>query len=196
MAAADLTTIESLVVAELNANTTYSNASTDPRFYTNQIRDAVLNADGAVCEAILVNTSNGQRVGFIASITVNHGALLPEHLGSIDAVLIGGKAAVPWDASEIENERLNRLALTSINPHYAVSESILYHNGATVATVQYGNYTRTLVCQAPDEYSHLIMCGALAELFSVEGENDSTASMYAQQFQAGLAAIRGGGASQ
>lgn len=188
-----LATIASEVVAQMNLAVTYTATVTDPRAYSQQVTDAVLNADGMVIEAILSNPSNGQRAAFIISTTVAHAGALPARIGPIDSVVIGGKGAVPWDISEIENERTNRLTLTSINPHFAIEGNVLFHNqGATAATVRYVSYAKSGACQSPDEYGGVVLCGALMLMFSIEGENDSTASMYGQQFQAMLQAIRNG----
>src|SRR5690349_3389270 len=142
MAVVDITTVAKEVVAQLNLAVTYSATPTDPRAYTAQITDAILNADGAVCEAILSNPSNGQRAAFLQSTTVAHAGTLPARIGPIDAVIVGGKAATEWDKSEIEAERTNRLSLTSINPHFAIDGNVLYHNGGSAATVKYSTYTR------------------------------------------------------
>lgn len=191
--AVTLATIASEVVAQMNLAVTYTATPTDPRAYAQMVTDAVLNADGMVVEAILSNPSNGQRAAFIASTTVAHAGALPARIGPIDSVVIGGKGAVVWPIDEIENERTNRLSLTSINPHFAVEGNTLFHNqGATAATVKYVAFTKSSACQSPDEYGAAVLCGALMLMFSVEGEADSTAGMYGQQFQAMLQAIRAG----
>lgn len=187
-----LATIASQVVAQMNLAATYTATPTDPRAYAQQVTDAVLAADGMVVEAILSNPSNGARAAFIASASVAHAGALPARIGPIDSVVIGGKGATLWSLQEIEYERTNALSLT-YPPRFAIEGNTLFHNqGASTATVKYVSFTKTSACQSPDEYAAAVLCGALMLMFSIEGEADSTAGMYGNQFQAMLQAIRAG----
>lgn len=191
---ASFTTVGSLVVAALNAAGTYTAVPSDPRFYTTQIQDACNNADGLVVEAICSNRSHPRRQGFLTSSIVANGALVPSHIGPIEGVVIDGKGSEPWPVTEIENERLNPLSLISYNKHYWIDGSNLFFHNGTSATVHYAAYTRSLanppVLQSPDEYTDVIVAGAMTMLATPEGEDAPFANHYQQQFLAMLAAIR------
>lgn len=193
MAAVDRDSViaDVLRLANLNAPGNYDQTVTDPRAASQEIRDFVIAADGAVVEAIVSNPNNGQRAGFRTTANVTHGGALPARIGPIDSVTINSKAAELWSKSEIENERTNRLSLTSINPHFAVDGNTLFINMGT-ATVAYFTYTAGTACQAPSEYYGAVLSGALMYAMNHEGEDPASAGLYATQFNTMLAAIRAG----
>lgn len=195
--AASFSQIASLCVAELNANSTYTTATNDPRFYTNQIRDAIANADAAVCLLILGDPDNPYRGEFSStSSSVAHGGVIPSHISPVISVVISSKGAQLWPKSEIEFERDNSLALTTIKPHYFIDEDkVLFHNGVSNATVHYYTFTQSVtdppVLQCPDGLADAVACRALAFLFSVEGENTQVAEHYEAMWKDFVAAILG-----
>lgn len=212
--AVSISTVESLVIQELNANSSYTTSSSDPRFYTAGIADAALSADGLIIEAICRNLQHSRRAQFYVTQTgTTHGGTIGNALGPIDTVQFvvtggtapGNRAAKPWDDEEIQNEIANPLALTKIAPHYAIEGRVVYHNGSTIATnsgggtvsvnVTYPAYSRTSACQAPDEYVYAVTCGTLALLFPVEGENVTAGHFYWAQFQIMLNQISTGEAT-
>ncbi len=200
--AVSISTIESLTVQELNANTTYSSSSSDPRFYTAGIADAALSADGMVVEAICRNLQHSRRAQFYTTQTgATHGGTIGNAIGPVDTIQFvvscgtapGNRPSEMWPKGEVQAEVRNVLSLTRIDPHYALDGRVIYHNGATIASnsgggtvsvnLTYPSYTRTSACQSPDEYAMAVACGTLGFLFSIEGENTTVAQFYWQQFQ-------------
>lgn len=207
--AVSIATVESDAIAELNAALTYTTVVTSPRFYTPQIASAALSADALVCEAIMRNKRHPRRTLYYASQAVAHGALLSTPSGDIadvQFVVTGGtrpgtRFGTEWDPEEIEHEIRNVNSDTEIEPHYAFVNGVVYHNGAAIQLINGGSvtvnvrvpqFTRTSACQAPDEYQQAVLCGTLALLFPVEGENVDVARFYWTQFQTILGEIATG----
>lgn len=205
-----LATAASLVNQELNANTTYSASSSDPRWYTAGISDAILGADGLICGHIAANPNHPRQSAFYTTSSgVAHGATLTNLAGPVAAVefvITGGtsagtKAGQPGDRVEIERERLNSLSLTRIDPHFLLDGNVIYHNdlgiangGSVSVNVTYPTFTLTSACQSPPEYLWPVVVGALAVLFALEGSNVQAASHYGGLWQAMLSALTSGSA--
>ena len=216
--AVSLSTSASLVIAELNAALSYGSTVTDPRFYTAQITDAVLSADGAIVEAICRNINHPRRSNYYTTQSnMLHGDTLGNSAGPPDTVMFvvtggtapGKRAAIEWDKEEIQNEIAiygpsGVITNPFIDPHFALDGNVLYHNGTVIAfnsgggsasiNVTYPTYARTSACQAPDEFTLAVVCGALGLLFPVEGENSGVGGFYYQQFVGYLQAIATNGA--
>lgn len=195
--AISFTKVGSLVVAQLNAAGTYTTTPTDPRFYTQQIKDAINDADAFVVALILGTAGHPALGSFLpTSSVVAHLGTIPAHIGPIVAVTVDGKGAQEWPKTEIEAERSNALSLTKYDKHFWIdSGSLLYHNG-TSASVFYRTFVQSVAdpptLQSPEEYAEAVACRALAFLFSVEGENTPVAQHYNQMWRDFEALIKAG----
>lgn len=205
--AVSLATASSLVVAQLNLATTYTVTPSDPRAYAAQISDAVLGADAEIVKAILNNKNHPRRQGFLATQSaVTHGAVLTSHVGPLETVqcaITGGSwasalPATPVSMDQINWENLNPRVKTFLQPHYCLDGSNFYHNrtgllaggaSAVAFNVQYCAYTKTASAQAPDEELMPDVWGALALLFNIEGEDPTSAQLYATLFEKELARL-------
>jgi len=190
--AVSLSTIRKLVIRGINLSSGYTEAVDDPAFDADQIRDAILLADGSVVAALCGNANHPRRHAFFSTASVPHGGVIPSRVGPVESCVIGGKAASLWDKEEIEDERENVLGLTTISPHYVLEGSTLYHNGSGNAIVTFPQFTLGLVCQSPDEYSAAVACGALSFLFPSEGDDIEAGGFYLAQWNAYLKMISEG----
>jgi hypothetical protein len=198
--AVSLTVASSLVVAELNANTSYAATVTDPRFYNSQISDAVLAADADVVRAICNNPKHPRRQGFITTQSgVSHGAQLTAHAGPVEGVQFA-ITATTWTGTRpgslapreaIDFDNLNPRAKTLLPCRYFIDGDTIFHNktgllagdaSAVSVNVAYPAFTKTSACQSPDEMLLPVVHGALAILMNVEGEDSTSAQLYATLF--------------
>lgn len=184
-----IATVASRVVAQLNLNSSYTNVSTDPRAYTQQIADAVSAANGAVIEALLSNPSNGKRRDFLTTPTVNHAALVPTHIGPIGAVTISGVVAIPWPADDVIRERAKTVSTPA--EHYALVDERLFLNQGASAAVDIYNFDPASSL-APSELEDPVFAGAMRNLASIEGENNDMAAVYGRFYEAAIQALRAG----
>lgn len=183
--------IAPLVVQQLNAAGSYTATPSDPRFYTQGIKDAINEADAFVCGALAAILGNPWQVALTpTSSSVAHLGVVPAHIGRVVSVQVSGKGAAVWPKEEIEFDRSNNAGLTvSIPPRYWIDEDkILYHNGASSATAFYYTFTMSAadppVLQAPDSFAEVVASKALAFLINVEGENTAAASFYDEHWKA------------
>lgn len=209
--AVDLASICADCVLLLNAGSpgAYSSTVIDPRWATQQIVDAVLDADGMVCAAIFQNKNHPRNVLFYTTQTgLAHGDTVgsSQIVGPITSVMFvvtggtapGKRQGIPWEAAEIQHEIINALGL-DYDPHYDLDGQIIWHNGAAIAArsgggtvsvdVVFPEFSGTSSPQAPDEYAELVLAGAMAILVPVEGENVPAANHWLQAFEAGLQMI-------
>lgn len=185
--AASYTRVASLIIQELAAADTYVTTSSDPRFYTQGIQDAITEAEAFIAGLILASDSFWRGVFTPTSSTVAHLGTIPAHVGPILTVQVDSKGADLWSKSEIEFERLNPLTLTTLGRHYHIDgNAVLYHNGTT-STVEYYTFTSTPgTLQVPDAFEEAIAAKALAFLINVEGENTAAAAQYDTHWRATL----------
>jgi hypothetical protein len=191
----------------------YTTATTDPRWSSTQVANAVLEADSQVVAAIIKNKSNPRsRLYYADQVGLATGAELGlsgfEPAGPIASVsfaistgdLAGTWAGALWDKTEIFHENINVLDL-SFDPHYFLDGMTIWHNGEGIAvkqasvvtvSVRFPFYTQGGACQAPAEYSYAVLCGAMSLLVDVEGENPGPHGTWAQQFQSLLQMIATG----
>lgn len=192
---ASFTRVGSLIVQQLNAAGSYTTVPSDPRFYTQGIKDAVLEADAFVCGVIISLPGNPYRGAFTpTSSAVAHLGVIPAHVGPILSVSVDGEGAMLWPKDDIEWERDNVASLT-FNKHYWVDEDKLLHHNGTTATVTYFTFTPSgddpPVLQAPVEFEEVIAAKALAFLINVEGENTGAAAQYDAHWKAALDRLLG-----
>lgn len=201
MSVVDISTVRSLMVEQINLNTSYSvSAASGQRLYDNGLRDMVLSVDGQVALAIINNPLHGRRKDFVASAALTDGAQLPTHIGPLDAVRINGKPADLLPINQVRLYRTNALAATPV-PAYALLGTRIFHTATTpnfsvtTADVDYCDYTRdvvTFLCKCSSEYTAVHVAGTLAMLFSVEGEDPTTAGLYQTIFSTYLQMVQNG----
>lgn len=209
--AVSLSIISTDCVLGLNAGSGYSATVTDPRWTTQQVVDAVLNADGMVIAACIEDANNAYASGYYTTLSgLANGATISATLGPIVSVqftLTGGLApsvrpGILWDAGEIIHEIYYASNLTNplnYEPRHQLQGRVIYHNGAAIAAVESAtvsvsvvtiNYTRSSACQAPDNFAWLVFAGAMAQLVNVEGEATGAATFWADIFYKGLEMIQ------
>lgn len=216
--AVSLAVIQADVAGLLNAGTpgSYSTVISNPMWTTQQVVDIILSADGRTVDAYIKNPTNARAQLYYTTQTgLAHGGTILNSAGPIIAVqftITGGTAPgvrpsqdmsyQGWDLAEIQNEIVNPLGLTLIEPHHIIQGRKIWHNGATIAAnsgggsvsvdVTFPAYTRTSACQAPDEAYWTVLCGAMAGLIPFEGENMSAFGGWSGLFEKGLAAAEAG----
>src|ERR1700685_1585297 len=191
----DLVNTSSIVIQMLNAGTPGSFTSTviDPKFSTQEVSSAVLNADGMIAESIVRNLENSRRaLYYTTQIALANGGTIGAAAGPIDTVqfvitggtMPGAYPATETDAEEIRFENRNPLQLFSLDAHYHSDGKVIYHNGVGIAAlsggvvsvnITYPNYTQTTACQAPAELSDAVVALAMKTLVAVEGSNSPVA---------------------
>lgn len=188
----------------LNAGSagSYSATITDPRWATQEVVDAVLMADAAVCAAIFKNKENPRAALYYTTQSgLAHGGTIGQSAGPVASVtfVVGAanRPGVEWEKAEIQHEITNTLSL-DYDCHYYIDGKIIWHNGAAIAAyasaavsvnLTYPAFTKTSACQAPDEYAWIVLCGAMSFLSMPEGENVAADSVWVQQFAMGIKMI-------
>lgn len=162
------------------------------RAYEQQLIDVALSIDIELIEIGLKNATWAHRVDFQQSSTVAHLANLPTHMGPIDAVLIGSKAASVAPVEQIEKERELVALGIAVTPHYNTDGTVLAHNGATTAVVKSCNATRGAVLQSPDEWEGAIARGTTSLVSNPEGEDSQLQAGYAAMYQQDKQAVQSG----
>lgn len=206
---ASLSDIASLLVAELNAATTFTATPTDPRFYTSQISKTILALDAALAATIGSNRAHSRLKDYLTtSSSLTSGSQLVSRVGSVltvQAVLTAG--AWPFQTTEpaklktyeeIQRENVNPSALTWMAPAYALDGDVIYTNKAGLERVAgrtvrfdaiYPQYTDTGAVQAAVEFTAMLYRGALEMLSPVEGTNVGMGQHYGQGFARDLALV-------
>lgn len=189
MAVVDRMIVQSLIVQQLAlaVGGTYTPTSAAAmRLTSNGIRDMIIAFDGQTVRNILLDPNNGARQGFILTAALANNALIPSHIGPIDAVRINGSPASLESLDLVRWTRANALAVP-IDPYYSLQGSRIYHNGTSVnfgtltADVDYCDYTAdtsTYLCKAPSDYTVYEVAGCLAMLASVDGDDTPLATFY------------------
>jgi len=161
-----------------------------------KIEEAVLDIDGIVCALIASTEGHGRREQFKSTVSVAHGAMVPTHLGDI-SVAISGKAARRVNSVQyIERRRANAAGFTLVKPQYVLDENnVIWHTGATNASVTLFNFSRGAAPQAPDEYRPALIYGTVAARMPKDGVKVQAAEYYKSMWQLCLEMISAGAKS-
>lgn len=178
---------------------TVSAVDGNARFEVQQeITDAIIEADMAVCLAIIDTPGHPYRVGFmVASSSLANEDYIPAHVGADGVVKIdetGTGSFKDGILAESKDDLLEALKYPALYPSverfYWVEDSQIIHGGAA-ARVYYPSFTKNdSVCQAHEAYTSAVIAGALAGLIK-DAVGDDFAAYYAKQFEAYLGMIRG-----
>lgn len=220
---ATLDTIKKQVIALLNLASrdsdgipTYGTTLSDNLYADDEIDRAVQSAVTEIMKAICETDGHPQRSLFITSgATLTHGAVLPDHYGSIGVPRITPYSGATFTISgkvksveEISAYRANPDHLYSLKDHneadgvmpsklagfYAIDGQTFYFTGhsavADIATFTEGSYALL-----PDTYHPLGIDLAIANLRK-DGDSSDIFSSYEQRAIAGLALIRSQGDDQ
>lgn len=184
-----------IVASYLNATTTDLNASSlstvinDHRHPKSEIVEAILEADGEVCRAI-INSENHPRRNLFASKqqVLTYGDDLPtctdgygsvEVLGNDNVWRMGSSRSV----THIERVRANPSLFggnAGSQKYFNTSNGNAYFTGQGIRFDVY-NYVRGSECQSPDEYLTAVVFLALGALMGKEGDDTNTAQYYRQK---------------
>lgn len=210
MPAADLTTCASLVVAGLNAATSFTATPSDPRYYTSQVSNTLLNLDSEIIKALTADPLHPRAKDFLTTQSaVVSGSQLTSRVGAIHAVIFNltggswpyqtaevGRLATP---EEVRLDNLNPNGLTMMEPKWAILGDVIVHNKAGLEQIVgrtirvdaiYPAYTRTAALQSPEEFSGALVRGALETLHPVEATNIGGGQHFGAGFTRDLSLIR------
>lgn len=172
-----ISTARDLVRSLLNSSTTYGSNDDTERHPDAEIDAAIQAADADIALLICSTPNHPERRKYVSTVGVAHAGLIPEHIGPIGAVLVGGKGANPLPAAEIESLRTG--TLPTFGPYFDVVDQRLYFVGGASATVDIYTFIQSgNTLQAADQYLGYIVCRALAKLFGKEGAEISAASHF------------------
>lgn len=178
---------------------TVSAVDGNARFEVQQeITDAVIEADMAVCLAIIETTGHPYRVGFmtVAGPLANED-YITGHVGAHGDVQIDETGSGSYKGGLLAASKDEVLEVIQCPALYAnakrfywIEDSKLYHTGAA-ARVYYPAFTKNdAVCQAHEAYTAAVIAGAIAHLVK-DAVGDEFASFYINQFQNYLRMIKG-----
>lgn len=171
--------VEGRVLASIGA-ANYGIVTDVERWPVNEIRDAVLDADGTVCDWFLQKANDGRRVPFLQTATVAHGGTIPSHKGEIESILLNSLMPIRSDPITIQRDRAAVFgASVKYTPKIFLWGSTLIHNyTGGGATVQYADFTQTGACQAPSEYAAPVIALATGNIIAKNGNHADAAQLY------------------
>lgn len=170
-----------------------------------EIEDAILFADGELCQAIIESPGHpfsGEFDATSSSLTTGTtlGVAIPSHMGRIvnvthcattNGTFLGGIAA---SSREDVLEMIGNTTIFGTNAYqldyYFIEDMTLYAVDG-FSRIVYTDYTRTSSPQAPESYATGIVAGAVARLMK-DGGDDAQAAYYLNFFQQCLTAVRVG----
>lgn len=162
-----------------------------------EITDAIVEADMAVCLAVIDTPGHPYRTGFlVASPNLASEDLLPAHVGAVGAVRIDETGSGTFRdglLAESRDDLVEALRHPSLYPDakrlYWVEDGQIVHGGAA-ARVYYPSFTKNdSACQAHEAYTQAVICGAVAGLVK-DATGGDFAAFYVRQFEAYLRMVR------
>jgi hypothetical protein len=193
--------VELLLASGRGARYTGAVSATDGngRFeVTQEMTDAIIEADMAVCLACIETVGHPYRVGFlVASSSLANEDLLPSHVGADGVVKIDETGTGTFKdgiLAESKDDLLEALRNPTLYPdskrYYWLEDSQVVHGGAS-ARVYYPSFTKNdAACQAHEAYTSAVIAGALAGL-KKDAVGDDFIAYYARQFEMMLRDIKG-----
>lgn len=192
--------------------------SVDPELrFNEEIRDALLAADGDVAEAHCSQKTNAGRKFFLtgSAFGLAHGTQIPERIGPLESVqfvitgglMTGTRAGREWPMAafeELEREIRNPLLIKQIEPHWIMDGDTIYHNAAGIVkggassvsvNATFCTYTvdrATPSLKSPDWSFNAVVSIALGMLFPKDAENQGIRDSFKVQGENYLQAIRSG----
>lgn len=180
--------IELLLAAGRGAR--YTDAVGDQKRYTvlQELTDAIVEADMAVCMAIIETPGHPYRTSFMTpSSNLASGDFIPAHVGGHGKVEIdngsGFKPGLLAKSRDDVSEMIAQTALFAATGRwYWIEDNEIVHNG-NAAKVWYPSFTMNLsACQAHELYTAAVICATIPLLRKDGGEAqfyDDYARMYA-----------------
>ena len=176
MPSVNLQTCQKRVISILMANRLSPYAGTIPSPATNsryqslpEITDAILEADAVICQARISTPGDPYRNTWLSvSADIANGALVPPHIGVITGLQV--KVGSTYTDARFADSRAEMLALRAHPTLYPnaknwgfVESGLLYHNG-DFGRVWRSTFTKSEVCQAPEQDQTAVVAAALGSL--------------------------------
>lgn len=156
--------------------------------------DAFISDEGArVYNAIASNPTHPRRRALVSTVAVTHGALLPDHVGPVGAILSDGVQArmVPHDA--VTRRRTNALSLTIPDPLAAIVGERVFFVGTTctvdIVAPPGSPFDPSVI---PVEEVDIVVCLVVARLAAQDEGAMAMAGHFKTIGDEGMAAIRAG----
>lgn len=153
-----------------------------------EITDAILEADAVICQARISTPGDPYRntwVNFSADLA--HAALIPPHIGSVGGVDV--KVGSTYTPARFASSRAEILAMRAHPALYPnaqnwafIEDSQLFHNG-DYGRVWRSTFTKSAVCQAPEQDQTAVIGGALGGLSKDGAVTPEIYTMGATYFQ-------------
>lgn len=204
MPAVNLTTVKKRVVSILMANrlSPYSGAvgtgqSTNSRYQSDvEIADAILDADSVICQARISNPGDPYRNTWMnTTADLASGSLIPPSIGALGGVEVKvGSTYTPARFTSSKAEILAMRAHSALYPNAQnwafIEDGMLFHNG-DYGRVWRSTFTKSTVCQAPEQDEFAVIVGAVASLAKDGAVTPEIYQMSGQYFQVYLQMLRG-----
>lgn len=159
---------------------------------TQEILDAILEADANVCRAICETPGHSFASTFLTDTdALESGEEVPGFAGGIVDVKVDGTSArLASSRGEILEVAANSALYPDIGGWYFVENSILFHTG-TGGVVRHAAFSMTDACQAHESYRSAVVAGAVM-LLAKDGGDPAFYQHYVGIFAQQERAIRGG----
>lgn len=140
---------------------------------TQEILDAILEADANVCRAICETPGHPYAAAFVTPTgNLASGTIIPAYVGCpIDVTVDGEFSRLAESRAEILEILANPTLYPDVEAWHFIENSILYHTG-TDGIVKHPAFTKTSACQAHESYQSADVAGAIS-LLPKDGGDDS-----------------------
>lgn len=175
----------------------YTDAVGDQKRYTvlQELTDAIVEADMAVCLAVIETPGHPYRVGFMGpSSNLASGDFIPAHVGGHGKVEIdngsGFKPGLLAKSRDDVSEMIAQTALFAATARwYWIEDNEIVHNG-NAAKVWYPSFTKNdAACQAHELYTAAVLC-AVIPLLRKDGGDPQFYNDFAEMFSLAEQRIR------
>lgn len=193
MPATNLLTCQRRVISVLFANRLSPYAGTasgsNSRYQvTQEITDAILEADAVICQARLSTPGDPYRNTWMSvSADIANGALIPPHIGAVVGLQV--KVGSTYTNARFAKSRAEVLAMNAHPALYPDAENwgfieaeMLYVNG-DYGRVWRSQFTKSSVCQSPEQDQTAVIAGGLAAIPKDGSVTPEIYSMGAAYFQ-------------
>lgn len=145
-------------------------------YASDKIDDVITDVSAAIIGLIAANPDNPRRRGLTTTVSQTNGALIPDHVGPIGAVIVDGKPGVLTGARDVQRINDNALAYTAYNTGYygKFGERIWF--AGTTCTVDIVALATVDVTVVPPEYLDALVNWAVAKLLMLAGDAEMVAS--------------------